>query len=832
MGEGGFSHRSGLKQQNKTFKSRHSTKGQVKAKAKGKVEAASSVKNKHLAVSHKADRKNQAKLVQQRKRSDVVASNRLFSGASGAPKIVAIVPLCPDVDARIVVSELHSSVGQELANPDGPTVLYIERFKQKLQLVPLRRNLLEILDGVKVADFVMFVVSAEVEVDAFGDQCLTTIRAQGVPSVVAAVQHLERIPAKKQPDIRKALLKYMEEDQSFPDTRLFHTAMESDALAALRHVTQQRPKPVSWRDRHAYMLAENVAFAANEGDESVGTLAVTGYVRGNNLSANRLVHLPNYGDFQIKVVMSSPTPAQLAAGMEVDATVLDVPNPEVQDTLVAENEVNPMEGEQTWPTEEELQEAEERVQRLGDAPDDAMVVKKAKRVPKGTSAYQAAWIVDEEDEEAEEEEEEEEETGMDVTMTDAPGAVVDWSSIGLGHAPNGNGGDEEHDEEEEEYEDLAEAEGDAESEFDDDYDEHEETKQYKDFLAKQQEERDQLQFPDEVDTPKEPSARVRFQRYRGLKSFRTSPWDPYENLPLDYSRIFQFQNFRRTRRRVLDGLEEGGVCPGTHVTLYIQNVPRAAFDQRDISRPFVAFTLLPHEHKYSILNFTVTRPGETPINESIYDFAPLKSKDPVILHCGFRRYVVQPVYSTNTRGGPNNVHKFERFLHSDQTSIATVYAPIQFGPAPVLVWRYIEGQTSWDAGSSRPLLAHGNVLDLDPCRIVSKRIILTGHPFKVHKRGAVIRYMFWNPEDIDYFKPVQLSTKLGRLGHIRDTLGTHGYMKCIFDGPLKGQDTVCMYLFKRVFPKWTTRMYVEEVATTTTTPTTTGEKDGVVDMVV
>ena len=40
-------------------------------------------------------------------------------------------------------------------------------------------------------------------------------------------------------------------------------------------------------------------------------------------------------------------------------------------------------------------------------------------------------------------------------------------------------------------------------------------------------------------------------RYRGLKNFRSTEWDPHEGLPDDYSRIFEFENFGRTRQRVL-----------------------------------------------------------------------------------------------------------------------------------------------------------------------------------------------------------------------------------------------------------------------------------------
>ncbi|KAJ7305286.1 hypothetical protein JRQ81_011203 [Phrynocephalus forsythii] len=71
------------------------------------------------------------------------------------------------------------------------------------------------------------------------------------------------------------------------------------------------------------------------------------------------------------------------------------------------------------------------------------------------------------------------------------------------------------------------------------------------MLEKYRQQRQEEMFPDEVDTPRDVAARIRFQKYRGLKSFRTSPWDPKENLPRDYARIFQFQNFARMRKHIL-----------------------------------------------------------------------------------------------------------------------------------------------------------------------------------------------------------------------------------------------------------------------------------------
>jgi pre-rRNA-processing protein TSR1 len=103
--------------------------------------------------------------------------------------------------------------------------------------------------------------------------------------------------------------------------------------------------------------------------------------------------------------------------MEVEPIVLADPDPDTADSLVSSNEPDDLANDQTWPTEEEMNAGDGYITQpsLPDA-ENGTTPKAVRRIPKGMSEYQAAWIV--EDEDSGEDSEEHEETGSEVDMED------------------------------------------------------------------------------------------------------------------------------------------------------------------------------------------------------------------------------------------------------------------------------------------------------------------------------------------------------------------------------------------------------------------------------
>lgn len=123
---------------------------------------------------------------------------------------------------------------------------------------------------------------------------------------VFVVQGVNDLPIKKRAEAKRNLSKMLE--RRFLDAKPFHLDTEQEATLVIRHMAMQKQKHLTFRERRSYLLAQHVAFEPNEESGLVGTLKVSGYVRGQNLDVNKLVHIVGHGDFQMSQVDGPPDP--------------------------------------------------------------------------------------------------------------------------------------------------------------------------------------------------------------------------------------------------------------------------------------------------------------------------------------------------------------------------------------------------------------------------------------------------------------------------------------------------------------------------------------------
>ena len=832
---------------------------------KGRVEAKSAsmgVAKSRRFQQNRRDRKHQLGQIRENKKAKILEAKRSIGGPGrfSSPLLTVIINLNEndDITSNWVINKLVScdesavTVSTSPKNEDTQdqsciTHLSFPRFKRRFAFItPDRNNLHAVLDATKVSDSVIFLLSTngcgEIENisdgDSTGMKIFSAVISQGIPAdpifllTNQSMEDAEKIDELNTKSLKKQELTHLKNidrvkkqwqksiTRQYPHIDKIYTIGatpgsrqdETESLLLLRHLSTQKHRINSLRDNRPHLIAECASFDESNASAGKGTLKVEGYIRcggGNSFlswSINRLVHIPGWGDFQISQVDSKPDPHPLIGDKsklekkmrsEGDDMCIDPQNgsrtlviadPEHQEPLIFENELDIMEGEQTWPTEEELREASTNSSLNG---------KRLVKVPKGMGEYQAAWIIDKEELENDSEDED------SLDDDDMEGSIDNQSEIiaqSQENSDNEDGMDGEF--EDEDYETISISNGGTFDNYDDKQDSGCKTvAEEQEAYLKLKAAREDAMFPDEVDTPLDVAARARFARYRGLKSFRTSPWESKENLPSDYARIFQFENFDRTKKRVFsdlkkerkvrDGTSDDDISIGSYVVLYIKEVPQHLYQEwKNIGpckSPLVLYNILPHEQKMCVLNFVVKRSKI----EGAYDAEDvIKSKERLIFHVGYRRFTACPIFSQHTNG---DKHKYVRYWHQEEVIVMTTFAPIMFPPANVLVYKSQGGMN---------LVGSGTLLSADPDRLIIKRSVLSGAPFKVHKKSAVVRFMFFNREDIEWFKPIELHTKRGKRGHIKEPLGTHGHMKVMFDGIITQQDTVLLNLYKRVYPKW------------------------------
>ncbi|KAK4122598.1 DUF663-domain-containing protein [Parathielavia appendiculata] len=788
---GGHSHRATTKVSHKPFKSRKATKGQLRDAAKGRIAGQKGQrKTPHQQVMSKLDRRNQAKQRQLEKAREHQKEASIFAGKDGVPRNVAVIPLCADTDTTSAIQSLNASVDIEAEIHDGCFRVPVDRFKQKLQYLPLKRNLAACLDAARVADFIVFVFSAEVEVDALGELILRSVESQGMSTLFTVVQGLNKIePAKQRLSVVSSLKSYITHFHPEQD-KIYSLDNRQECANLMRSLCSTTPKGIRWRDERSWMLVEDVQWATS----GMAPTILTGVVRGRGLKADRLVQIGDWGTFQIEKITAAPIATRKRRGddaMMDEATVeemLEEPTEDRDDLddLAPEDAAMDHDDDMDAATTATAMKKGVLLDDHHYFSDDDTVqeLQMPKKVPKGTSKYQAAWFLDDEDIS---------DSGSDLEdyeMQDVEGgeeeARPEDGMEGLTGDAMTEGGPSEY----------------AKSVAFIEPDEDEDAMALEEYRkSKRTEAEDDLEFPDEIELHPNVLARERLAKYRGLKSLRSSPWLEDEDRafePEEWQRLLRIPDYQASRIRAAREALVGGVAPGTRVHVYIKGLPVAIQKSYDSSRPVTLFSLLRHEHKRTAVNVLINLSSDYPTS--------IKAKEELIVQYGPRRFVINPLFS---QGGttPNDVHKYCRYLHPGQSAVATFMGPVTWGSVPVLFFKRTvpgaETKAEDEEGPSLPLtlVATGTTLPPSTSRVIAKRAILTGHPYHIHKKIVTIRYMFFNREDVEWFKALPLWTKRGRSGYIKEPLGTHGYFKATFDGRINPQDSIGVSLYKRVWPR-------------------------------
>jgi len=856
----GHSHRSGgLKQTNKKNKRTKSSKRSIKDSMGGRVNKSSA--GRQTIAQSKADRRHFQQQKRTASRMAVVKRNRGLDGGAPTPRVIGIISLGQDamgMEERMRKFLLKDA--DDVFFNKGTVTAKFEVHKKMGCLTFLTNStafgphyddsddsaVLSALDLCRVCDMILFVVdgngpdpknnlmgmnigdgnkttSASVGGQNFdhliskrGDRIISSIKAQGLPTpltilaktlkdeqdedfmTVQSTKSVRRSALKRKSELKQYMMRFaatefgVEKDKvmEIDLTEMDEEEMEADeaehpvhrlsGAALIRTLCTMAASPPNWitESPRNFILSDSHEYNSERQE-----LQLTGYIRGSTpFNVNSLLHFPNLGTFACKIVMSANNPlSSKKKGNFEGENILE------SDTMKRESldmfaTPDALDGEQNLVgfDEEDPDDNAENTEESGSFR------------PAGWSDYQSSWL----------------------------DAVDGDVSVGEGELDRGELAKSLNQKSTHSVATGIES-------MDDDGDVSPEERALL-LHQRRKDQKDALEFPDELEITEDVQAQNRLARYRSIKSFRKSFWDPKENLPEDYSQVYHFKSFRGTQRNVMadmkdisaaanivsgkfwgespktqSGMEEDSenedpleacIPSGSYVTICVERVHLESYAKLSTEAVIAAVVLLPHENKVSVLHMGLSQ--STSCQQS--DEIPVKSKDVLTFRCGWRTWKGRPIFSQNNLN--SDKHKFERFLpRGGAFFAASVYGPVTYTPCPVLVFR--EG-----ISDHRELVAMGSMLPADADRIVLKRIVLTGYPVRVHKRHATVKYMFYNPDDVNWFKPAGLVTKHGLNGNIIESVGEHGTMKCLFNAPIKQHDTVCLPLYKRIYPKFANTM--------------------------
>ncbi|RZC85800.1 hypothetical protein C5167_026471 [Papaver somniferum] len=174
----------------------------------------------------------------------------------------------------------------------------------------------------------------------------------------------------------------------------------------------------------------------------------------------------------------------------------------------------------------------------------------------------------------------------------------------------------------------------------------------------------------------------------------------------------------------------------------------------------------------------------------------LKTKDPIIVSVGWRRYQTRPIYTLEDCHGRNRVLKYTL---EDMPCLATFWGPLAPAGTELAVV-----QSLADNKAAFQNLAKASVQEFNhEIKMVKKRKRIATS-YKIFKKTVLIKDMFTSDLEIANFKDAKIQTARGISGMVDKpagkslTHGLEGIAKCTFKRKIHKRDTIFMHVYEQV----------------------------------
>ncbi|XP_060080432.1 ribosome biogenesis protein BMS1 homolog [Ylistrum balloti] len=218
-----------------------------------------------------------------------------------------------------------------------------------------------------------------------------------------------------------------------------------------------------------------------------------------------------------------------------------------------------------------------------------------------------------------------------------------------------------------------------------------------------------------------------------------------------------------------------GFRPGMYVRVEVNNVPCEFVTNFDASYPVILGGLLNVESNVGYL--------QTRVKKHRWHKKILKTKNPLIVSLGWRRFQTLPLFAIQDHNFRNRLLKYTpEHLHCHS---------VFWGPLTPQGTGFLAVESVSGVMPGFRVAATGVVLEMDKKLDIVKKLKLTGTPQKIYKKTAFIQGMFNSALEVTKFEGAKIRTVSGIRGQVKKAVRTpEGAFRATFEDKILLSDIV------------------------------------------